>query len=57
MSVWAGFKDFIWLKTADQTGPPVVWIRIGNAVRRILIARLTIAWFAHRKWQQGEGND
>ena len=26
-------EDSIWLKTADPSGPPVVWVRIGNAVK------------------------
>ncbi len=32
-------EDFALLRAADPTGPKVVWIRIGNAVRRVLLRR------------------
>ena len=48
-------EDFIWLKTGDPAGPPVIWIRIGNAVKRVLFARLVVAWPAVvTKLEQGE---
>ncbi|MGC1585583.1 MAG: DUF5615 family PIN-like protein [Rhodomicrobium sp.] len=37
-------EDFALLKAANAGGPKVVWIRIGNAVRRALIRRLITAW-------------
>ncbi len=37
-------EDFALLKAADADGPKVVWIRIGNAVRRVLMQRLITAW-------------
>ena len=37
-------EDFVLLKTAEPTGPSVVWVRIGNAVRRILLQRLISVW-------------
>jgi predicted nuclease of predicted toxin-antitoxin system len=37
-------EDFVLLKAADPVGPRVVWVRIGNAVRRVLFQRLNSAW-------------
>lgn len=33
-------EDFILLQTLDRAGPCIVWIRIGNAVRTVLLNRL-----------------
>ena len=35
--------DFVSLALTGD-GPPVIWVRIGNAVNEILIARLEAAW-------------
>ncbi len=37
-------EDFIILKTSDPAGPSVVWVRIGNAVRRVTIERVSKVW-------------
>ncbi len=37
-------EDFALLKAANANGPKVVWIRIGNAVRRVLMRRLITVW-------------
>lgn len=37
-------EDFALLKAANPEGPKVIWIRIGNAIRRVLFARLEEAW-------------
>lgn len=37
-------EDFVLLKSSDAGGPSVVWVRIGNAVRRIILQRLTAEW-------------
>jgi predicted nuclease of predicted toxin-antitoxin system len=37
-------EDFVLLRALDQAGPAVVWIRIGNAVRRVLFQRLPMIW-------------
>ena len=37
-------EDFVLLRMSDTQGASVVWVRVGNAVRRVLIARLTQAW-------------
>lgn len=37
-------EDFVILNAAQPDGPSVVWIRIGNAVRRVLIQRFEVAW-------------
>lgn len=37
-------EDFALLKAANPEGPKVIWIRIGNAIRRVLLARLEAAW-------------
>jgi predicted nuclease of predicted toxin-antitoxin system len=37
-------EDFVLLRALDRTGPPVVWIRIGNAARRVLLRRLPARW-------------
>ncbi|MEQ1717920.1 MAG: DUF5615 family PIN-like protein [Hyphomicrobium sp.] len=37
-------EDFIILKTSDPDGPCVVWVRIGNAVRRVIIERISKIW-------------
>jgi predicted nuclease of predicted toxin-antitoxin system len=37
-------EDFALLQALDRTGPAVVWIRIGNAVRRVLLQRLPALW-------------
>jgi predicted nuclease of predicted toxin-antitoxin system len=37
-------EDFVLLRALDRAGPAVVWIRIGNAVRRVLLQRLPSVW-------------
>ncbi|HXW40660.1 MAG TPA: DUF5615 family PIN-like protein [Xanthobacteraceae bacterium] len=37
-------EDFILLQALDRAGPAVVWIRIGNAVRDVLLRRLPAVW-------------
>jgi predicted nuclease of predicted toxin-antitoxin system len=37
-------EDFVLLWAWDNAGPPVVWIRIGNAVRSVLLQRLPSLW-------------
>jgi predicted nuclease of predicted toxin-antitoxin system len=35
-------EDFILLQALDRAGPAIVWIRIGNAVRGVLLRRLPL---------------
>jgi predicted nuclease of predicted toxin-antitoxin system len=37
-------EDFMLLQALDPTGSAVVWIRIGNAVRSVLLRRLPGIW-------------
>ncbi len=37
-------EDFILLQALDRAGPAIVWIRIGNAVRGVLLRRLPALW-------------
>ncbi len=37
-------EDFILLNTVEPEGPRVVWVRIGNAIKRTLLARFEVAW-------------
>jgi predicted nuclease of predicted toxin-antitoxin system len=37
-------EDFTLLQALDRSGPTVVWIRIGNALRRVLLRRLPGVW-------------
>jgi predicted nuclease of predicted toxin-antitoxin system len=37
-------EDFILLQALDRAGPAVVWIRIGNAVRSVLLQRIPALW-------------
>jgi len=37
-------EDFILLQALDRAGPAVVWIRIGNAVRNVLLRRIPALW-------------
>jgi len=37
-------EDFILLQALDRAGPAIVWIRIGNAVRSVLLQRLPSLW-------------
>ncbi len=37
-------EDFVLLHALDRSGPAVVWIRIGNAVRAVLLRRLPEQW-------------
>jgi predicted nuclease of predicted toxin-antitoxin system len=37
-------EDFVLYQVADTSGPKVVWVRIGNAIRRILLQRMAVAW-------------
>ena len=37
-------EDFVFLQAADPAGPPIVWIRIGNATKRVLMERLPDLW-------------
>lgn len=48
-------EDFVLLKVAKPGGPPVVWVRLGNAIRRVLLQRFAAAWpAAVAKLEQGE---
>lgn len=48
-------EDFVLLHAADPSGPSVVWVRIGNAVRRIIVAKLAEVWpSVMAKLEQGE---
>lgn len=35
--------DFIALRALRAEGPPVIWIRIGNATRGFLVGRMAVA--------------
>jgi predicted nuclease of predicted toxin-antitoxin system len=37
-------EDFILLQALDRAGPAIVWIRVGNAVRNVLLRRLPLLW-------------
>jgi predicted nuclease of predicted toxin-antitoxin system len=37
-------EDFVLLQAFNRAGPAVVWIRIGNAVRSVLLRRLPGIW-------------
>jgi predicted nuclease of predicted toxin-antitoxin system len=37
-------EDFVLLQALNRAGPAVVWIRIGNAVRSVLLRRLPGIW-------------
>jgi predicted nuclease of predicted toxin-antitoxin system len=37
-------EDFVLLQALDRAGPTVVWIRIGNAVRNVLLQRIPALW-------------
>ena len=37
-------EDFVLFQALERAGPAVVWIRIGNAVRRELLRRLPARW-------------
>jgi predicted nuclease of predicted toxin-antitoxin system len=37
-------EDFVLLQALSRVGPAVVWIRIGNAVRSVLLRRLPGVW-------------
>jgi predicted nuclease of predicted toxin-antitoxin system len=37
-------EDFVLLQALNRAGPAVVWIRIGNAVRAVLLRRLPGIW-------------
>ncbi len=37
-------EDFILLQALDRAGPAVIWIRIGNAVRNVLLQRIPAVW-------------
>ena len=37
-------EDFVAVRTLDPSGPPVVWLRFGNATKKELIDDLTPMW-------------
>jgi len=37
-------EDFVLLHALDRAGPSIVWIRIGNATRSVLLQRLPALW-------------
>lgn len=37
-------EDFVLLSALNRAGPAIVWIRIGNAVRNVLLNRLPALW-------------
>jgi predicted nuclease of predicted toxin-antitoxin system len=36
-------EDFVMMRALDNRGPAVVWVRIGNTTKRVLIARFAEA--------------
>jgi len=49
-------EDFTFLKASNSDGPAVIWVRIGNTVRRVLLQRLASAWpLVVEKLQEGHG--
>jgi predicted nuclease of predicted toxin-antitoxin system len=36
-------EDFA-IRAATQDGPPILWVRTGNLVNRLLLARFEVAW-------------
>jgi predicted nuclease of predicted toxin-antitoxin system len=49
-------EDFVLLKTSRCDGPPILWVRIGNAVRSVLLQRVAAAWpTVLAKINEGEG--
>jgi len=37
-------EDFVLLQALDRAGPAIVWIRIGNAVRDVLLRHMPSFW-------------
>jgi predicted nuclease of predicted toxin-antitoxin system len=37
-------EDFVLMQARDPSGPTVLWVRIGNAVRRVLLDRFAESW-------------
>ena len=37
-------EDFVLLQALDRVGPAIAWIRVGNAVRTVLMQRLPVLW-------------
>lgn len=37
-------EDFVLLQALDRAGPAIIWIRIGNTVRSVLMQRLPKLW-------------
>ena len=37
-------EDFAQLAAADANGPAIVWVRTGNVVNRLLVARFEACW-------------
>jgi predicted nuclease of predicted toxin-antitoxin system len=37
-------EDFVTMRALRSDGPPVLWVRIGNATRRVLIVRFAAAF-------------
>jgi predicted nuclease of predicted toxin-antitoxin system len=35
--------DFITLRALQRSGPAVVWVRIGNATRKVIVGRIEAA--------------
>lgn len=49
-------EDFALPKAANSDGPKVVWVRIGNAVRRVLLQQLSSVWpSVIEKLEEGNG--
>lgn len=49
-------EDFVLLKTSEADGPSIFWVRIGNAVRRVILQRLGTVWPAVvATLEQGDG--
>lgn len=39
-------EDFVLLRARSTAGPQIVWVRTGNAARRLLLPRFDVAWTA-----------
>ena len=39
-------EDFVLLRATNTFGPQIVWVRIGNATRRVLLPLFASAWSA-----------
>lgn len=54
MDIVSKDEDFFYLATQDQTGPRLIWVRLGNCSTAVLVERFERLWPQIESWISGK---